>query len=513
MGKFNLLIIDPQVDFHEGGNLPVEGAKADSERIIKLLEAKKDDITQIFVSLDTHTSYHIGHPGFWKYADATDNKSLLDTDIKLQLPVQLDIDEHNNIHIVNVDSTKNIRLMPFFYKETIENFVDNEIYDKNYTILLNYTKWYIKQFKGKEFKPMIWPEHCIENSFGHGIYQKLANALNLINSLIIIEYHVKGQNCLTEMYSIMTAEVQPYDYYEENKSNRNIQHFLLSIQYKDGYYKKKEHYKINDFLTETSKNTERRDCIYTNVKYSNGPDKCKELDHIYLNTAFNEDLFNSFFKDNNNDLYICGEALSHCVRYSTTDIVNKIIEEKKENEERKVHLILNCSSIIKGFEGQTFEFIKKMKESPYNDIIDFVLVNEETGDLITDKTVVNNYIHTEIETKIVNNKNTDEEVIVENNEGAIEEVIVEENNKGANEGADEGANEEDDKGANEEANEETIKEANEEDDKGANEGADEGAKGGNNKKTKKNNKLKKSKKNKSKKSKKSKKILFSPLNK
>ena len=32
-----LLIIDPQVDFHEGGSLAISGATADSERITKMI--------------------------------------------------------------------------------------------------------------------------------------------------------------------------------------------------------------------------------------------------------------------------------------------------------------------------------------------------------------------------------------------------------------------------------------------------------------------------------------------
>ena len=36
--KVVLLIIDPQVDFHEGGSLAVTGAAADSERVVALIE-------------------------------------------------------------------------------------------------------------------------------------------------------------------------------------------------------------------------------------------------------------------------------------------------------------------------------------------------------------------------------------------------------------------------------------------------------------------------------------------
>merc|ERR1712032_1748331 len=49
-----LFIIDPQVDFHEGGSLTVPGATADSGRIVELIRRFQNDIERIVVTLDTH---------------------------------------------------------------------------------------------------------------------------------------------------------------------------------------------------------------------------------------------------------------------------------------------------------------------------------------------------------------------------------------------------------------------------------------------------------------------------
>lgn len=49
-----LLIVDPQLDFHEGGSLAVPGANADAERIAELISEKQDQIDEIFVTLDSH---------------------------------------------------------------------------------------------------------------------------------------------------------------------------------------------------------------------------------------------------------------------------------------------------------------------------------------------------------------------------------------------------------------------------------------------------------------------------
>ncbi|TFJ88173.1 hypothetical protein NSK_000525 [Nannochloropsis salina CCMP1776] len=51
---FALLIIDPQVDFHEGGSLAIAGADEDAQRIKSFIETNIDQITNIYVTLDSH---------------------------------------------------------------------------------------------------------------------------------------------------------------------------------------------------------------------------------------------------------------------------------------------------------------------------------------------------------------------------------------------------------------------------------------------------------------------------
>ncbi len=54
MGKFTLLIIDPQVDFHPGGSLGIPTANEDSERTAGFILDNMDNIEQIIVTLDSH---------------------------------------------------------------------------------------------------------------------------------------------------------------------------------------------------------------------------------------------------------------------------------------------------------------------------------------------------------------------------------------------------------------------------------------------------------------------------
>lgn len=54
LGGTALLIVDPQVDFHEGGALAVQGASDDAERIALLVTDQSKHIDEIVVTLDSH---------------------------------------------------------------------------------------------------------------------------------------------------------------------------------------------------------------------------------------------------------------------------------------------------------------------------------------------------------------------------------------------------------------------------------------------------------------------------
>ena len=173
----NLLIIDPQEDFHPpDGALSVMGAIDDSKRIVSML----DKFDNIYVSLDTHTNTHIGHPEFWN---------------------------PNNLGgVLKVESDK-------IYVSSDNFKTQTEITAKD-TNLTDYALKYVKRVQEEEAKnglgktPMVWPLHCVENTDGHKIHKPLKNALsNKTNA----QYYVKGQNELAEMYSIFKSEIQPND--------------------------------------------------------------------------------------------------------------------------------------------------------------------------------------------------------------------------------------------------------------------------------------------------------------
>ena len=177
--KTSIFIIDPQVDFHPGGSLAVPGADEDSKRIANMIKKNKHFIHEIFVSLDSHYLTHIAHAIFWVN----------------------DKGEHPE---------------PY----TIIRFVDLKKGSwkpkENSPEVMDWCKKYIKALERKgRMKLIIWPQHCIIGSRGHCIVPAINEALQewAAYSHRPVTYVMKGQNCRTEMYSALEAEViDPLDH-------------------------------------------------------------------------------------------------------------------------------------------------------------------------------------------------------------------------------------------------------------------------------------------------------------
>ena len=73
-------------------------------------------------------------------------------------------------------------------------------------------------------------------------------------------------------------------------------------------------------------------------------------------TAFNATLHQSLMKSNR--LIVCGQAMSHCVNYTTRDIVEHCAGV---GETSKIYLLTDCASAVPGFEAAAETFQKDMK--------------------------------------------------------------------------------------------------------------------------------------------------------
>jgi nicotinamidase/pyrazinamidase len=173
--RLTLMIIDPQVDFHPGGSLAVPTANEDSLRIQQFIHDHIDDIEDIVVTQDSHHLNHIAHGVFWE--DKTGKSPLPFTQIT-----------HNEV-CQGVWVPKN--------KSRVE-----------------YCKQYTKDLEGKgKFVLTIWPEHCLMGTPGHCVVPAVNSALLewSRHQQKEVEYVMKGQNSLTEMYSAIMAEVPMVD--------------------------------------------------------------------------------------------------------------------------------------------------------------------------------------------------------------------------------------------------------------------------------------------------------------
>jgi len=167
-----LLLIDPQIDFHEGGSLAVTGAAADCARVAKLLDSVTGSIDEVVITLDTHSPWHIANCTSWVDAHGTPASP--------------------------------------FTQVSHEDVVKGRFVPKRQE-LRDYAAWYTRRLEASplQFKLTLWPEHCIQGSRGHAIQPELFAAVQRWSAKSGKDYRVllKGQNPLTEMYSAVAAEV------------------------------------------------------------------------------------------------------------------------------------------------------------------------------------------------------------------------------------------------------------------------------------------------------------------
>jgi len=356
--NFNLLVIDPQNDFmklpyrdnvnskdREEGKLAVANSDRDVPRISQFIKEHKENINHVFVSLDTHTLGHIGHSLFiredQKYGNMFDIKANLNGDFKQK---------------------------------------EQEVFKKYLSIYISHL--------GSTHPAMSWPIHCLEGSDGWKVNPSILEALRVLEGEGKVTYHIKGQNQLAEMYSIMKAEVPVEDILEEmvetGSDEADIQ-FIKSLMYSPYnpiLEEDEPKFKVVVNADIASLKPEQFN-QYTPLKtFPSSPEEIqKMIGSKNLQTTFNKQLFKDLTRHTENGqvvigkipILVCGEARSHCVRASTRDIVEEI---RRKGLQNKVVLIENCASKVVLSNPLQFEeidkgFINDMKQGtlsfpPYN---------------------------------------------------------------------------------------------------------------------------------------------------
>lgn len=193
----HLLLIDPQVDFADpGGALSVPGADQDMERTAQLIGRLGTTLTDIHVSLDSHTIVHIAHPCFWINENGDHPTPFSTISVK-------DVESGVWKTTRAMDQTNGL-----FYLRALE--------------------------KSGKFQHMIWPPHCLLGSPGHAVSPTVYRALlswvqvnmndrsnKFPSQSSDVNWIQKGSNPYTEHFSAVQAEVpDPND--QATQKNKNL---------------------------------------------------------------------------------------------------------------------------------------------------------------------------------------------------------------------------------------------------------------------------------------------------
>ncbi|MCC5644126.1 isochorismatase [Nostoc sp. CHAB 5824] len=184
-----LLLIDVQNTFCIPGFELFVGGKSGTEavddnvRLCEFIYRNLAVITKIVPTLDTHTATQIFHPIFWVNA-AGEHPTPAATNITLT-------DIEQGIWKVNPA-------------------VADTVTNGDYKLLEKHTYHYVKQLSQDGKYPLtVWPYHSMLGGIGHALVSSVEEAIFFhgIARQSQTQFEIKGENPLTENYSILRPEV------------------------------------------------------------------------------------------------------------------------------------------------------------------------------------------------------------------------------------------------------------------------------------------------------------------
>ena len=175
----------------EKGALGVPGAHGDVERMTRFIYENMDAISNIAVSIDTHTPHQIFHPCWW-----------IDEQGSNPAP-------YTTVTLADLDSGK--------WKAVI-----NPIASRDYV-------GHLEQDGKKTL--CIWPYHCIQGTIGCALENQFANMVyfHSVAKKAIVQRLVKGQDPLSEMYGVIKPEYDTKGYINLDFLNKLEQYDKIVI--------------------------------------------------------------------------------------------------------------------------------------------------------------------------------------------------------------------------------------------------------------------------------------------
>jgi nicotinamidase-related amidase len=300
--------------------LPVTGAYEDSLRIAELINNQWEHIDEIFVTQDTHFKNHISNRWYWKKGEnAPEDLATMDG----AHPPPFTAIKHDHI--------RDKIWVPDFSTGECGLMTRKEVEDERYGYSLYYTAELERQ---KKFLHFIWPDHCIVGSSDHEVTYEERERLSCTS---------------------LTADDGRKDEPDPNLSIEDCftsqgHHIIITIQealanWRRNWQEKEHvHKRVKYVRTGTNANTEMYSVLRAEVADSR--DVLTGLNKRFLSDINSAD-----------KLYVCGQALSHCVNYTLRDLFKYWIRKPSD-----ITLLVDGSSAVGGFEQAAYEFIKEMKD-------------------------------------------------------------------------------------------------------------------------------------------------------
>lgn len=166
--------IDVQRDFMDNGALGVPGAHGDVERMTRFIYNNMDKISNIAVSIDTHTPHQIFHP-CWRIDENGNNPA-----------------PYTPITLADLDSGK--------WRAVINPMASRD---------------YVEHLEKDGKKTLcVWSYHCIQGTAGCALENQFSNMIyfHSVAKRYAFQPIVKGQDPLSEMYGIIKPEYDTKGY-------------------------------------------------------------------------------------------------------------------------------------------------------------------------------------------------------------------------------------------------------------------------------------------------------------
>lgn len=184
--------IDVQVGFAiPGASLFVPGAVEDTQRTLRWLYSNLDRVTELVFSLDTHRAFQIFHPAWWRDAGGLP-------------PAPLTVITAADIKAGRWSATR-------FPEESLA---------------------YCEQLEASgRYVLTIWPYHTLLGGLSHALVPAMMEA-SLFHSLVRdvqTHFELKGENPLTENYSVLSPEVTELKGQKVGEFNTRLFEHLLSF--------------------------------------------------------------------------------------------------------------------------------------------------------------------------------------------------------------------------------------------------------------------------------------------